>query len=283
MSKRKQEIDSDDSGSDRSLVDVSFEFFDPNPNVDYHALKRLLAQLFQSDAEHFHLHELCELILSQPTVGTTVKTDGIESDPYAFLTVLNMHVHQNHPSIKALINYVLHKSSDNPGLHTTLQSLFAQSNSQVGFVFCERLINMPVPVIPPMYRMLNDELKWAVDDGEPYTFTHLLFISRTYHLSPDEEASMLQQPRSKRKKRVPKTNTNAVPPQNGIYSFHPEDEYIMQLASHTHHYPYSSQQQQQPRDKESFGLDTRGRIMLVPGEKLGELVRGLGERFGEMG
>jgi protein BCP1 len=27
-------------------------------------------------------------------VGTTVKLDGIDSDPYALLTVLNMHVHQ---------------------------------------------------------------------------------------------------------------------------------------------------------------------------------------------
>ena len=39
------------------------------------------------------MHELTELVLSQPTVGTTIKTDGIESDPYALLTVLNMHLH----------------------------------------------------------------------------------------------------------------------------------------------------------------------------------------------
>jgi hypothetical protein len=38
------------------------------------------------------MHELTELILSQPTVGTTIKTDGIESDPYALLTVLNIHL-----------------------------------------------------------------------------------------------------------------------------------------------------------------------------------------------
>ena len=62
--------------------------------MDYLALKRLLTQLFQSDADLFVLHELAELILSQPLLGTTVKTDGIESDPYAYLSVLNMHVHQ---------------------------------------------------------------------------------------------------------------------------------------------------------------------------------------------
>jgi protein BCP1 len=72
---------------------VDFEFFDPNA-ADYIALKRLLAQLFQSDAESLHLHDFAELILSQPLVGTTVKTDGRESDPYAFLTVLNLAVHK---------------------------------------------------------------------------------------------------------------------------------------------------------------------------------------------
>jgi len=77
----------------QDLVDVSFDFFDPNPKVDYHAIKRLLSQLFQRDAEQLHMHELTELVLSQPTVGTTIKTDGIESDPYAILTVLNMHLH----------------------------------------------------------------------------------------------------------------------------------------------------------------------------------------------
>jgi hypothetical protein len=77
----------------KDIVDVAFEFFDPNPKIDYHAIKRLLTQLFQRDSENINMHELTELILSQPTVGTTIKTDGIESDPYALLTVLNMHLH----------------------------------------------------------------------------------------------------------------------------------------------------------------------------------------------
>jgi protein BCP1 len=76
------------------LINVDFDFFDPNPKVDYDSLKRLLVQLFQADAEFFKLHELADLILSQPLLGSTVKTDGIESDPYAYLSVLNMHIHQ---------------------------------------------------------------------------------------------------------------------------------------------------------------------------------------------
>ena len=102
MPKRKQDNEEEDQGKSESetvtdfqgRVQVDFEFFDPNPDVDFIALKRLIAQLFQADADLLQPHELSELILSQPLVGTTVKTDGKESDPYAFLTVLNIHVHK---------------------------------------------------------------------------------------------------------------------------------------------------------------------------------------------
>jgi protein BCP1 len=32
--------------------------------------------------------------LSQPLLGSTVKVDGNETDPYAFLTVLNLETHK---------------------------------------------------------------------------------------------------------------------------------------------------------------------------------------------
>ena len=169
----------------KDLVDVAFEFFDPNPKVDYHAIKRLVSQLFQRDSENLNMHELTELVLSQPTVGTTIKTDGIESDPYALLTVLNMHLHhvyilifliqtfrwltfiflKQNVAMKAIANYLMAiTSTHDPKLHSTLKTLFSQSESHVGLVICERLVNMPVQVVPPMYRMLADEVKRALAD-----------------------------------------------------------------------------------------------------------------------
>ncbi|KAF8060830.1 p21-C-terminal region-binding protein-domain-containing protein [Lyophyllum atratum] len=286
MSKRKQSAadDSDDSSSDVSLIDVDFDFFDPNPAVDYQALKRLLGQLFQRDADIFQLHELSELILSQPTVGTTIKTDGIESDPYAFLTVLNMHVHHEHPSIKAIANYALQKSSADPAFHATLQALFSQNQAHIGFVFCERLINMPVQVIPPMYNMLSKELQWAIDDNEPYTFSHYLFISRTYHLTQDEESALLNsaphakaQPSSKKSRKATTTQPIPASAPDGIYPYHPEDEYIKLASVHSVDYQFTTAAE--PRDKDSFGLDTRGRMMLVPADRFVELVAKMNEVY----
>jgi protein BCP1 len=75
------------------LVDVDFDFFDPK-EIDFHTIKQLMIQLFSSDAELFNLSELSELIIKQPLLGTTVKVDGADSDPYALLTVLNMNEHK---------------------------------------------------------------------------------------------------------------------------------------------------------------------------------------------
>ncbi|KAH6917732.1 p21-C-terminal region-binding protein-domain-containing protein [Coprinopsis sp. MPI-PUGE-AT-0042] len=286
MSKRAPVSDDEDSGSDISLVDVEFDFFSPNPDVDYQAVKRLLQQLFGRDHELFNLHELTELILSQNYIGTTIKTDGEESDPYALLTVLNMHTNHQHPSMKALAQYILSKaesasSDDGKSLHSTLQSLFSQSESHIGLVISERLINMPVEVIPPLYTMLKDEVKSLSSQGHPFTFSHLLFISRMYHLSEDEESMLRNKmPESEARKKgggVKKGGSNKKQRANMGSHGHekmgeaqrPEDgdALIAQFSSHTLNYTYTTpppETHQESRGKDAFGLDTRGRIMLLP-------------------
>lgn len=136
--------------------------------------------------------------------------------------------------------------------------------------------------------------------NEPYTFTHYLFLTRTYRLTA-EEAAALEAPQrpSKRQKNKPQT----APSSDGgpsTYSFHAEDEYIQkvrhtplprrsrrmltwharivnpQLALYSVDYSLTSSQ---PRDAESFGLDVAGRIMLVPAERFPELVENMVEAY----
>jgi len=76
------------------MVNVDFEWFDPQPAVDFHGIKNLLRQLLDVDSQLFNLSELADIILSQPLLGSTVKVDGNETDPYAFLTVLNLETHK---------------------------------------------------------------------------------------------------------------------------------------------------------------------------------------------
>lgn len=76
------------------MLDVEFEWFDPQPEHDFHGLKTLLRQLFDVDGQLFDLSAVAELILAQPLLGSTVKVDGNETDPYAFLSVLNLQEHK---------------------------------------------------------------------------------------------------------------------------------------------------------------------------------------------
>jgi hypothetical protein len=78
------------------MLDVEFDFFDPQPH-DYHSIKLLLAQLLSHDAKNLELEGVVNLVLEQKLVGSTVKTDGAEGDPYAVLTVLNLNVHKVSP------------------------------------------------------------------------------------------------------------------------------------------------------------------------------------------
>ena len=183
MSKRRPSSRSSSSSSNPSLINVSFDFFNPNPKVDYHALARLLSQLFSRDAERLHIPSLVELILSQPRVGTTIKTgvdageEGEEGDPYAVLSVVNLNVHlqRGNGGVRAVVEYVLGKAAEaeargeGVGLCEELKRLLTTGHGQenerhVGLVICERLVNMPVQVVPPMYRMLVDEIEGALKD-----------------------------------------------------------------------------------------------------------------------
>lgn len=75
------------------MINADFDFFDP-AEIDFHGLKSLIRQLLDADAELINTSELVDLIVSQPLVGSTVKVDGKESDPFAFMTVLNLQEHK---------------------------------------------------------------------------------------------------------------------------------------------------------------------------------------------
>lgn len=170
--------DSGESSSNESegLINCDFEFFDPQKQ-DFLGIKHLLRQLFDSDADSLDIDALTELVLAQPLVGSTVKTEGHEADPLSFLTVLNLRVHkvspllptrdsgdwQENPVIQALVKYLLEKAKGNDVLKNVLES----KEGDVGLVLSERIINMPPAVATPSYKMLLEELQWANEDVHP--------------------------------------------------------------------------------------------------------------------
>lgn len=53
-------------------------------------MKKLLTQLFSSDAELLNLGDFADILIEENQVGTTVKVDDQKSDPYAILSIINL-------------------------------------------------------------------------------------------------------------------------------------------------------------------------------------------------
>ena len=90
-------------------------------------------------------------------------------------------------------------------------------------------------VLPLLYLFFSPPIDVEEMQGEPYRFSHLLFISRAYHLSEEEETllahpSTRRQPKSK-KMRPATSQQQQARPGDGVYSFHPEDDLISQVSS----------------------------------------------------
>jgi protein BCP1 len=79
--------------------------------------QELIKATFDVDSQLFDLSGLTDLILSQPTIGSTVKVDGEDTDAYAFLTILNLHEHREKKVIKDLTAYLVEKSKSSQHSH----------------------------------------------------------------------------------------------------------------------------------------------------------------------
>ncbi|KAJ3300434.1 Mss4p nuclear export [Borealophlyctis nickersoniae] len=278
--KRKQTEDERSEDSDgesgeedleQQTVDVDFEFFDPKP-IDFHGTKSLLRQTFSNDAELVHLSELADLVIAQPNVGTTVKVDGT-TDPYALLTVINLNAGKDKECVKAIRSYLLDKSKKSATIQSRLTSLLNSDTSSVGLIINERLLNMPPQVVPPMFKMLSEEIEWAVEDGEPFKFDYYLFISKVYkeiESQLDEEEEGASSSKQKKKKKKAAGNEDST-----VFYFQPEDEIVQQHAELTFDYKFTKEAQASDsrRAFHDFGIDPLRRVFLVHASKMTTLLK----------
>lgn len=209
-----------------------------------------------------------ELILAQPLLGSTVKCDGNESDPYAFLSVLNLREHKDKPEIQKLKQYILQQTSKNPTLSPVAEAL--EGPNTVGLILTERLVNVPVEVIPPMYKMLEEEMDWAIEEKEPYTFTHYLIISKTYCEVESQLDQEEDRPQKKKKKGSGKTE---------VFNFHPEDTIIQRSATVFGDYHYVKEGSEGDADSrrafQDLGIKPQGHMMLIEASKYKSMVEAL--------
>lgn len=247
------------------MVDVEFEWFNFDPEIDFHGVKALLRQLFDVDGNLFNMSALADLVLSQNTIGSTVKADGKETDAYAMLTALNTYEHREKEPMTDVLKYIVSKAESNPAL-AAIPPLI-NGGKQVGLVFSERFINMPSEIAPPLFSMLVDEIEAAIEDKEPYDFSHYLILSKTY--LEIESTLDVEERKSKKAKE-----------ENSIFYFHPEDEILQKHATAYGGFTYTNQDNATADSKRAFqemGISPQGHMILIEASKFAAAVKAVNQ------
>ena len=147
------------------------------------------------------------------------------------------------------------------------------NDAEVGLILAERLINMPAEVIPPMYKMILEEISLAVEDKEPYSFTHYLVWSKVYR----EVESKVDKEDHQSLKRTKRGSSAS----NSIFYFHPEDEILQQHAIGHITFDFNTQSDDgKPDSKRTFqdmGIMPQGYLMLFSKDGFEEAIRSISE------
>lgn len=175
--------------------------------------------------------------------------------------------------IQDLTKYLLEKSQTTQSMSQAAALLSPESDAQVGLILSERFINMPAEIVTPMYTMLQEELQWALQEKEPYNFSHYLILSKTY----TEIESKLDQEENRPQKKGKKGK--AAEPT--VFYFHAEDEALHQHALEFCNFDYTNQGDEGASDaKRAFqeaGIRPQGHMTLLEADKFAAAIKAVGE------
>jgi protein BCP1 len=182
---------------------------------------------------------------------------------------LRLTRYQKKPFVLKIVDYLKRKAASNLSLSTLSELLSQSALLPIGLILTERLINVPAEVTPPMYTMLLEEIQWALEEKEPYTFSHYLILSKTY----TEIASKLDVEDDRPKKKKKKKATAC----SETFYFHPEDEIFHKHAICRGGYDYNTRQDEGHSDSkrafQEMGIKPQGHMILIEAPKFAAAVQ----------
>jgi len=173
-----------------------------------------------------------------------------------------------------MTEYILLRTDKEPALQGLRQLLDPSTDGRVGLLLTERLVNMPADVVPEMYRMLLEELQWAIEDREHYDFSHFLVWSRTYK----EVESQLDKEGDGPSKKAKRDTGKPADPDQRFY-FHPEDEILHRFAVGHASFDFSTARGEGAADsKRAFqdkGVESQMHLILIEQGRFRDAVQAL--------
>ncbi|GMM34774.1 protein-transporting protein [Saccharomycopsis crataegensis] len=280
-----EELDSDEDnegeGDDNEIINVDFDFFDLNPEIDFHGFRTFLKQLFGDDYKKFDLSGLANIILDpkNTSIGSTIKTDGKDGDPLALLALMNLKNYKKSSSLNTLIEYLVTKAQGNPEFYIILKKVLGMNGGEkVGLIINERIINVPVEVTPPLFKLMMEE----VNKQEP-DLKYFLIISKVYklvasQLSDDSDSDSDDNSNKNNKaKKVKKNSEN----QEEFDYFHYEDMIFEKNAMKFDKFKYDNKLQDTDSRRvfSEYGIDPYLSLILIEKSKLESSIPQLEEAF----
>lgn len=127
-----------------------------------------------------------------------------------------------------------------------------------------------------MYKMLLEEISWAIEEQEPYDLTHYLVLSKTYH----EVASALGEEDVRSSKKQKKAGKMAA---SEVFYFHPEDEVLQRHAVCFGSFQYLEEAagSDSKRTFQELGIKPGGHMILLEAKKFEAAVKELQDYFSQ--
>lgn len=264
---------------DDDMINIDFDFYNLNPNIDFHATKNFLRQLFQDDSIFFPLSEVADLILKEGNVGTTIKAGGTETDPFSIISVLSITDNLKTQAIQSITKYYIEKTAKNAQFNIILRQLFSPSSKhRVGLLFSERLVNMPVETVPPMYRMLLEEMEKSEQFEKDYNFDYFLIPSRVAKLLvsvADRELEAEDETSTRKKKK----KDNNLPAEFDY--IHYEDEQLEKNALHYGYFDFTNKNVEADARRvfNEYGIEPKLNLILINKDSLIKAVSQMAETY----
>lgn len=130
---------------------------------------------------------------------------------------------------------------------------------------------MPSEIVTPMYTMLQEEIQWALDEKEPYNFTHYLVLSKTYAEIESKLDAQENRPNKKGKKQADAMT----------FYFHPEDEALQRFSLGWANFEHDKVGEDGASDaKRAFqeaGIRPQGHMILIEASRFNDAIKGVGE------
>lgn len=128
-----------------------------------------------------------------------------------------------------------------------------------------------------MYTMLLEEISWALEEKEPYSFSHYLILSKVY---TEVESTLDQENDGPKRKKRKAAGTKG---NRDVFYFHPEDEVLERHSACHGYFEYTKQEHDGHADSkrafQELGIRPQGSLILIDAAKFEGTVKALSECF----